>query len=29
MAPAELKAFIKTDEERGRKLFEEQGWLVK
>ncbi len=29
MGPAELKAFIKTDEERGRKLFEEQGWLVK
>ena len=29
MGPAELKAFIKADEERGRKLFEEQGWLVK
>ena len=29
MAPADLKAFIKADEERGRKLFEEQGWLVK
>jgi putative tricarboxylic transport membrane protein len=29
MSPAELKAFIKADEERGRKLFEEQGWLVK
>jgi tripartite-type tricarboxylate transporter receptor subunit TctC len=29
MGPADLKAFIKVDEERGRKLFEEQGWLVK
>jgi tripartite-type tricarboxylate transporter receptor subunit TctC len=29
MAPAELKAFMKADEERGRKIFEEQGWLVK
>ena len=29
MAGADFKAFIKTDEERGRKIFEEQGWLVK
>jgi tripartite-type tricarboxylate transporter receptor subunit TctC len=29
MAGAEFKAFIKADEERGRKIFEEQGWLVK
>ena len=29
MAGADFKAFIKADEERGRKLFEEQGWLVK
>ncbi len=29
MGPAELKAFIKADEERGRQLFQEQGWLVK
>ncbi len=29
MGPAELKAFIKADEERGRQLYQEQGWLVK
>ena len=29
MAGAEFKAFIKTDEERARKIFQEEGWLVK
>jgi len=29
MAGADFKAFIKADEERARKIFEEQGWLVK
>ena len=29
MAGAEFKAFIKADEERARKIFEEEGWLVK
>jgi tripartite-type tricarboxylate transporter receptor subunit TctC len=29
MAGAEFKAFIKADEERARKIFQEEGWLVK
>ncbi len=29
MGPDELKAFIKTDEARARKIYEEEGWLVK
>ena len=29
MAGAEFQAFIKADEERAHKIFEEEGWLVK
>jgi tripartite-type tricarboxylate transporter receptor subunit TctC len=29
MGPEELKAFIKADEARARKIYEEEGWLVK
>jgi tripartite-type tricarboxylate transporter receptor subunit TctC len=29
MGPQELKAFIKADEARARKIYEEEGWLVK
>jgi tripartite-type tricarboxylate transporter receptor subunit TctC len=29
MGPQDLKAFIKADEARARKIYEEEGWLVK